>query len=125
MGAVAAVVVVVLLLAAGVGAWFGRKYWLLYKSRRALADWTGANLEYGRLHDDARPRTSSLSSVVLADVAFARFVNHAHGFSVAHPKDWSVNAARSHDAPIVVQFACAHSERVYKTFSVVRARASD
>ena len=123
MSAAVPIIVVLLLIAVGVGGYYGWRRWVRYKSNKALLDWAGANMEYGRL-EEGQGRRSSVNSLTLADVPFATFENRAHGFKVAYPKDWSVNASRSSDNPIVVQFACPQSERTYKTFSVVSILAA-
>lgn len=114
---VAAAVVVCLLLLAAVAGYFFWKRWVRYRSTKTLMDWAGANMDYNRL--EAGTRQSSVSSLLLSEVQFSEYVCKPHGFKVAYPKDWSVNASRSPDAPILVQFSCAHSERMYKTFTVV------
>ena len=121
MSAVVPIVVVLLLIILGVAAYFGWKRYARWKSNKALLDWAGANIDYSQLESGSAARRSSVTSLLMSDVSFALFTSTSHGFRVSYPKDWSVDAARSYDTPIVVQFSCAQSDRVYKTFSVVCA----
>jgi hypothetical protein len=119
MSATVAIVVVIVLVVVGIGGYLGWKQWIRYKSNKALLDWAGANMEYGQLEEGVVRQTSE-TSALLADIVLAEFVNRPHGFRLSYPKDWSVNAAKTFEAPIVVQFACPRSEKVYKTLTVVR-----
>jgi hypothetical protein len=118
MSATVAIVVVVVLVAVAVGGYLGWKQWIRYKSNKALLDWAGANMEYGQLEEGAARQTSE-TSALLSDIILTEFLNRPHGFRLSHPKDWSVNAAKTFEAPIVVQFACPRSEKTYKTLTVV------
>lgn len=113
-------VVVLIVLLAAVGGYFGYKYWARYcRARALLGDWAGANLEYSSLYEDADGRRASVTSLSLSEIKFTSFTSRPHGFSVSYPAEWSVDAARDAQMPIIAQFKCAQSDRTYKSFSIV------
>ncbi len=105
------------LAAIGLGYLLYRQY-VKWKQKQQLQGWAGDTVSYLSLDGGTRNRSSTAAS--MSEVAFATYVNGAHGFEVMHPKEWSCIVSSSPADPIVVQFVCPISERSYKRFSVVR-----